>query len=528
MKAFVRGDIDGFFALGLDNMLMLILMSTFCLGFPLFLPPEIFFAKILPATAIGVIIGNVFYARMALKLADKEQRDDVCAIPYGINLLTVFVYVFLVMFPAKNLALAGGATEEEAAIVAWQAGMIACLGSGLIEFLGAFVVGKLQQITPRAALLAALAGIGLFFISADFIFRAYAYPFVGLTTLAIVLAIYFGGVRFKFGIPGGLVILVLGSLIAWGTHHYLGSDIVGGEPPDLSLLGFYPPWPVIGDLIASFQYLDDYLPIIIPMGFINLVLSLQNLESASAAGDTYEARPALTINGLGTIAAACLGSAFPTTVYIGHPGWKALGARAGYSTLTAIGVGILCVTGSLSVLVYFVPLEAGMAILIWIGLMMCTQAFEVTPKKHLAAVAVGLLPAIGAFAAIISKNTLRAGGYGSPDNPFPENLTESMAGLSLYGDGMFGLEAGYVYTSLILAAATVAIIERQFWKAAIWFLAGAALSAIGFMHTYEVIASDVVGSLGPTWKWVIAYLLMAAIMVILPFVTERDDSEVKV
>lgn len=139
MKLFVKGDIDGFFALGLDNLLMLILMSSFCLGFPLFFPPELFFTQILPATAVGVLFGNVIYARMALQLAKKEGRDDVCALPYGVNLLTVFVYVFLVMFPAKLIALGQGHTDAEAAKIAWQAGIVACLGSGLIELGGSFL-----------------------------------------------------------------------------------------------------------------------------------------------------------------------------------------------------------------------------------------------------------------------------------------------------------------------------------------------------------------------------------------------------
>ena len=38
----------------------------------------------------------------------------------------------------------------------------------------------------------------------------------------------------------------------------------------------------------------------------------------------------------GSIAAAAFGSCFPTTIYIGHPGWKAMGARTGYSILNAV------------------------------------------------------------------------------------------------------------------------------------------------------------------------------------------------
>ncbi len=77
------------------------------------------------------------------------------------------------------------------------------------------------------------------------------------------------------------------------------------------------------------------------MGLFNVLGSLQNIESADAAGDAYPAMPCMAVNGLGSIVAAMLGSCFPTTIYIGHPGWKALGARSGYSILNAIFFAVL-------------------------------------------------------------------------------------------------------------------------------------------------------------------------------------------
>jgi AGZA family xanthine/uracil permease-like MFS transporter len=100
--------------------------------------------------------------------------------------------------------------------------------------------------------------------------------------------------------------------------------------------GLQLPVPVIGELIEALQraYLWTYLAVIVPMGIFNVVGSLQNIEAAEAAGDPYPTRPSLVVNGLGTVAAALFGSCFPTTIYIGHPGWKAMGARAGYSILS--------------------------------------------------------------------------------------------------------------------------------------------------------------------------------------------------
>ena len=93
--------------------------------------------------------------------------------------------------------------------------------------------------------------------------------------------------------------------------------------------------PIVGDLAASLAggHLWPYLSVIVAMSLFNVLGSLQNIESAEAAGDPYDTRRSLTMNGIGSIAAALFGSAFPTTIYIGHPGWKALGARGGYSIL---------------------------------------------------------------------------------------------------------------------------------------------------------------------------------------------------
>ena len=258
------------------------------------------------------------------------------------------------------------------------------------------------------------------------------------------------------------------------------------------------------------------------------MLSLQNIESAAAAGDSFESKPALAFNGLGTIGAALCGAPFPTSIYIGHPGWKAIGARAGYSTLNAIVWSVVCFSGTLSFMVYFIPIEAGMAILIWIGVMMGAQAFQATPRHHAPAVIIGMIPVLAAYMALGIKHALFVGGAISGKPLFNVQTTDAFVDLrQFYADGAFALEQGWVYTSIVLSAATICIIERQFRHASCWFLIGAVLSAIGFMHTYEFMPTDVVGSLTlslPKWTW--GYLVLAAIMFIAPWITRpKDDSE---
>ena len=72
------------------------------------------------------------------------------------------------------------------------------------------------------------------------------------------------------------------------------------------------------------------------MGLFNVLGSLQNIESAEAAGDSYPTMPCAGGERHRLGRAAAFGSCFPTTIYIGHPGWKELGARSGYSVLNGV------------------------------------------------------------------------------------------------------------------------------------------------------------------------------------------------
>lgn len=510
---FVRGDIDGFFGLAVDNLVQLLVIDALC-RFVLGFDAELLYGQVLPGAALSILAGNAFYSWQAMKLARQTGRDDVCALPYGINTPSVFAYVFLVMLPVKL------ATGDP--VAAWHAGLVAALGSGLIELFGAAGAGWLRRNVPRAALLSTLAGIALTFISLGFLFRTFAHPLVGVSTLVVVSLVYFGRLRFKGGLPGGLVAVLIGVAIAW----IQGIAPVGDTPAPPSL---HLPVPVFGDLYAALTgpYLLTYLSVIVPMGLFNLIGSLQNLESAAAAGDDYPTAPSLAANGLGTLVGALFGSAFPTTIYIGHPGWKALGARIGYSWLDGIVVAILCLTGTLGWLAWAVPIEAGMAIVLWIGIVITAQAFQATPKAHAPAVVVGLLPGVAAWGAMMIKAGVRAATEVSGSEPvFGEELGAALTRGDVFANGAFSLEQGFILTAMVLAATVVGMIEGRFRVAAAWLFAGAALSAVGLMHGWAWGFADTtlhVG-LGAAGETAIAYAIGGVLCLLAPVVGTRDET----
>ena len=119
------------------------------------------------------------------------------------------IYIYFVMLPVYERTNSGE--------TAWQAGMVACLGSGLIEFFGAFVAEPVRRRTPRAALLSTLAGIAIGFISMKFALEIYQRPLVGMLPLAIILITYFSRVGFPLGLPGGFVAILLRHALRLGA-----------------------------------------------------------------------------------------------------------------------------------------------------------------------------------------------------------------------------------------------------------------------------------------------------------------------
>jgi AGZA family xanthine/uracil permease-like MFS transporter len=231
------------------------------------------------------------------------------------------------------------------------------------------------------------------------------------------------------------------------------------------------------------------------------------------------------VNGASTVVAAMLGSCFPTTLYIGHPGWKALGARAGYSVLNGAFVTAVALSGTLSWIVWAVPIDAGLAIVIWIGVIISAQAFQAVPREHAPAVVMGLLPGIAAWGVLMAKAGLRAAGVGAPGGPpLSEAVVDAFQRSDVWMRGGFALDQGFIFTAMILSAGTVMIIERRFLRASAWFAAGAVLSATGLVHSFRLTGQDAVLHLAPAWPYAAGYAFVAALLAAAPLLTEPDDA----
>jgi len=469
IRWWVPGDWNGFFGLFTNVVLNVIVLTGLCLGV-VKLPGDVVFGRILPALGIALPLGNLYYAYLAYRLARTEKRNDVTAMPYGPSVPHMFIVVFVIMLPVY--------LKTNNALLAWQEGLAWAFIIGVIVLIGAFIGPTIRRLTPRAAMLGTLAGISIAFISLRPAFQMWEVPWISFISFGIVLMAWTANVRLPGGIPGGLAAVVVGTVIAWIAAILGWTDIVNGPQVSASFaqFGLHLPTPTV-DVITGLANIAPLLVTAIPLGIYNFTEGMNNVESASAAGDNYSLRNILLADGIGAIVGSLLGSPFPPAVYIGHPGWKAVGGRIGYSLATGVVIAIVCFLGLTALLLAVVPLVAILPILLYIGLVIGAQAFQAVPSKHAPAVVLALIPNIAAWGQTQIDGALSAAGTSASQLGMGKLMD---TGVVYHGMQLLG--GGAVLAGLMLGAIAVFIIDREFMKAAAYAGAAAILSFFGFIH----------------------------------------------
>jgi AGZA family xanthine/uracil permease-like MFS transporter len=474
-KLWVPGDWNAFFGFG-TNILVNLLTLTALLRFVLKMPDSIVFGRILPATGLMLCLSTIYYAWLAYRLAKKTGRTDVCALPSGISVPHMFIVTFVIMLP---ITLKTGDP-----IKGWEAGLTWVFIQSFVLMAGGFAGSWIRKITPRAALLGTLAGVSVTFISMRPALQMFMTPVIGITCFAIILLSWFGGVKYR-GVPAGLVAIAVGTLIAWVSTLFglnYGGMTLKGLTDSVTNFGFHIPLPAFGHVFSGFQFLGIILVTAIPFGIYDLVEAIDNVESAAVAGDSFPTTRVLTADGIVSLIGCMMGNPFINAVYIGHPGWKAMGGRIGYSAGTGIMVILLCWFGTISVMLSLIPTVAILPILLYIGMLIGSQAFQETPKSHAPAIVLSLTPHMASWALTLIGGSLAAAGIYSVS----DDLAAAMANQGVLYHGLQVLGGGSILSGLILGAIAVFIIERNFTKASAFALAGAVLTFFGFMHGEKI------------------------------------------
>jgi AGZA family xanthine/uracil permease-like MFS transporter len=253
-------------------------------------------------------------------------------------------------------------------------------------------------------------------------------------------------------------------------------------------------------VFSGFEFLGIILVTAIPFGIYDLVEAMDNVESAEAAGDAYPTTRVLTADGVVSLIGCLMGNPFINAVYIGHPGWKAMGGRIGYSAATGVMVIVLSWFGVIAVMSSLIPLVAISPILLYIGMLIGAQAFQETPKHHAPAIILALIPNIAAWGKLLVDSSLGAAG-----------TSAAAVGLDKLGQvgvlyhGLEVLAGGAILSGMIHGAVGAFIVDKRYMEASAFAATGAVLTFFGFMHG-ESVGFAVTPSVAAAYALVAAFL----------------------
>jgi AGZA family xanthine/uracil permease-like MFS transporter len=476
----VPGDVNGFLGLVVDNLSVLALLAGVLIG-GYGVPGEIVFGRMFPGTAFGVLVGDLVYTGLAVKLARRSGRSDVTAMPFGLDTPSTIAMALLVLGPAFARFRAAGLDPTAAGLETWYLGMAATATMGVVKLVLSFAGRAVRRMIPMAGLLGSLAGIALMLIGFFPMVDLLQVPIVGFLTLGLVLYALVGKGSIPGGLPGVLFAVIIGTLLYYGLGwlNLPGMQIPAPAVPTLRLAF---PHPNLG-ILRGFRDLGDYLPLIIPFALLTVVGGVNNTESARVAGDDYDVRSILLAEAAATLLAGMAGGVAQTTPYIGHPAFKEMGARSGYTLLTGVFIGVGGMLGFLANLIESIPLAVLAPVLVFLSLNITVQAFSAVPARQAIAVAISFFPSIARLLTIELSDPK----FVSP-KAFAQLLLAPEHGLPMLSV-IVALGNGFIITATLWAAFVVEITEHRLRRAAGYLAAGGLLSSFGIIHSVRLDGS---------------------------------------
>jgi len=200
-------------------------------------------------------------------------------------------------------------------------------------------------------------------------------------------------------------------------------------------------------------------------------------ESAKVAGDDYNTRSILLTEACSTLIAGVCGGVAQTTPYIGHPAYKAMGSRSGYTVLTGLFIGLGGMLGYVSFFVELIPRAVLAPILIFVALEIIVQAFRTVPPAHTTAVAFSLFPNVARLLQIKLSNT--------DFIPFDKfNLLMMVPGKTLPEMLIIvALGNGFILTAMLWGAFVAKLIDRKLRQASLYLVIMAVFTFFGIIHS---------------------------------------------
>jgi len=498
------GDATAFLALFLDNAGVLIFLSAI-LVFTFNYPADIILTRMIPGTAIGVLLGDLVYTWLAIRLQRKTGRTDVTAMPLGLDTPSTIGIAYAVLGPTYVL------TRD--AQLTWHVGMATLFMIGVVKIFTSFCGGWIQRHIPTAGLLGPIAGIGLMLLGFLPLIEIFNEAVVGMVAMGLIFAALYGRLHLPGPVHGVVAALFFGTMIhfALGYAGYLPEY----QAPSLEIHLCLPIFSI--DFLKTLPQSIHYLPIAIPFGILTIIGGINNTESARLAGDDYRTKDILLTEAFTSLISAFFGGVAQTTPYIGHPAYKKMGATWRYTLATGLLIGIGSIVGLMSLFVSLVPRAVIAPIFIFVGFEIIHQAYKESPPDHSPAVSLSMLPVIASLVLIILGQFLSAMSI-TPDK-LPLRLQHLHQTLTM-------LSNGFILTGLLWGSMLAFMIDHRVKIAALCAAVCAVLTLFGVIHS--VMPS---GEL--YWPWrvtsnahymlALAYLALSGILLILTRKVDQDN-----
>jgi AGZA family xanthine/uracil permease-like MFS transporter len=510
------GDINAFFGLMLDNVVNLaVLAGILVAGFGF--PATLVYTRMFPGTALGVLFGDVVYTVMAIRLAARTGRSDVTAMPLGLDAPSTIGMALTVLGPAFIVAKSR-MPEADAAILAWQVGMATMVLMGVFKLVMSFIGDRVRRAIPEAGLLGSIGGVGIALLGTLQLGEIYGEPIVGMMALGVILYTLVAKIKLPFRAPEVLVSVVIGAAIyyalgalGWSLHHVAAPVMNFPVGLPLPSLGFLKGMPIA---------VRDYLPLALPFAILTVIGGINVTESARIAGDDYNTRDILLTEAIATLIAGVCGGVSQSTPYIGHPAYKAMGGRAGYTLATGLFIGLGGMLGYIAFMADALPKPALAPILVFVALDITEQSYHATPKRHAAAVTLAVFPSVAQLVQIFLSQTYNGALMSAAIDPAGTMKATGILNPDFIGTvGVMVLLAhGFILTAMLWGGAIAFLIDRKIAAAAATLAACAVLSLFGFIHsitpTGGIYFPWTTGSTLP-YHWSAAYLGFAALILVL-------------
>jgi AGZA family xanthine/uracil permease-like MFS transporter len=517
---FSLGDLNGFFGLMFDNLTVLsFLAGTLVIIFKF--PADIVYTRMFPGTAFGVLVGDLVYTWMAFGLAKRTGKRDVTAMPLGLDTPSTIGMALVVLGPAFLSLKAEGFAERDAAMMTWYIGMATMVMIGLFKVAFSFIGQWVQRAVPMAGLLGSLAGIGLALIGLAPLVDVFGMPVIGLLSLGLILYSLVARIRLPGNFPSVLAAIILGTVVyyVFAPTGWMGGTYAGAPSLDLH---FGLPTPTLGFMNGIGRAIK-YLPISIPFGLLTVVGGINVTESARVAGDDYNTRQILLTEAFATLIAGLCGGVAQSTPYIGQPAYKRMGARAGYTLLTGVFIGLGGMLGFVSFFVELIPRAVLAPILIFVALDIVGESFLASPARHAPAVAFSYFPTLARLLSIR---------LGNPDIVAPENLQRliTQPGKPLSETLVtIALGSGFILTAMLWGGFLAELIDRRLRVAAGYLVVMAAMTFFGVIHSASIDGVMYLPwTLAPAlrripYQFALGYVVLAAGLLLLGMTKEAHE-----